>query len=270
MYGLTVKSQHDYSPDGSVEAFRENGFTRVPGLLTDEEVARYRTAALDAVGRDGVRRGPGSGHMISTADAWWNHDDLRRLACHPRIGSIAEELAGSPLRIWGGEVLLKQPQDSGPTIWHDDLTFALLDSRLTFNVWIALVDVPVDRGCLTFLPRSHRRREPQRVTLSAALDNPGTYLFDQWPELVWSPRVTVPVRAGDGTFHQSRTAHMAGGNDSDEIRLSFLITYTDVDAVYQAPPGNNPMEQADLIPGQPLPDDRFPRVRDVAGAPPGA
>jgi ectoine hydroxylase-related dioxygenase (phytanoyl-CoA dioxygenase family) len=58
--------------------------------------------------------------------------------------------------VWGGEVLLKHLYESARTGLHDDLTFALLDSRATFNTWIALVDVPVDRGCLTFLPCSHR------------------------------------------------------------------------------------------------------------------
>ncbi|MBC8093316.1 MAG: phytanoyl-CoA dioxygenase family protein, partial [Pseudonocardia sp.] len=137
---------------------------------------------------------------------------------HPRVGAAAEQLAGVSLRLWGGEVIVKPPHDDGPTVWHDDLTFLPLDTRLTLNAWIALVDVPVERGPLTFLAHSHDRPGPHRCDVTAAVAHAHTYLFDQWPELRWSPRVTVPPRAGDVTFHQSRTGHRGNGNTSAETR----------------------------------------------------
>ncbi len=106
----------------------------------------------------------------------------------------------------------------------------------------------------------YKRQDPYRGELSAARENPDSYLFTQWPQLGWSPRVTVPLRAGDATFHQSRVGHMAGGNTSEETREAFIITYTDAEATYQPLPGQSPLE--DLEPGQLPPDDRYPRVSD--------
>lgn len=237
--------------------FWEQGFVHVPGLLTEPEVTRFRTAALDAVQQRSKEDEDFATGIVSTTDGWEGNATLRELALHPRIGATAERLAGMPLRVWGGEVLVKHPHQSATTGLHDDLTFALLDSRLTFNTWIALVDVPVERGCLTFLPRSHRRDGPERVDLSEQLKEPDAYLFTHWPQLRWSPRVTVPLRAGDATFHHSRTAHSAGVNTTEAARVSFLLTFTDADATYRPLPGHDPL---DLTPGQALPDERYPRV----------
>lgn len=255
--GATVDTGSDAGSEPIARGFWEQGFVHVPGLLTEDEVIRFRTVALDAV-REWSKEDKDFGTgIVSTTDAWETDPVLRELALHPRIGALAEQVAGMPLRVWGGEVLVKSPHESATTGLHDDLTFALLDSRLMFNVWIALVDVPVERGCLTFLPRSHRREGPERVALSEQLADPDGYLFAQWPELRWSPRVTVPLRAGDATVHHNRTAHSAGANTSEAARVSFLLTYTDADATYRPLPGHDPLP---LQPGQALPDERYPRV----------
>ncbi|MFD0395290.1 phytanoyl-CoA dioxygenase family protein [Streptomyces nogalater] len=47
------------------------------------------------------------------------------------------------------------------------------------------------------------------------------------------PRVTVPLRAGDCTFHHARTVHSAGANSTDEPRLSTSAVYMDATAAYR-------------------------------------
>jgi ectoine hydroxylase-related dioxygenase (phytanoyl-CoA dioxygenase family) len=254
----------DTATEHAVEDFRERGFTHVPNLFTTDEVTRFRAAAEEALAAQSHTDEEFGTRIVATTDAWEHHPVLRELALHPRIGALAERLAGMPLRVWGGEVLRKDPGHSAPTGWHDDLTFALLDTRLIFNAWIALVDVPAERGSLTFLPGSHRRGGPPRVELAEHTADPDDYLFNHWPELRWSPRVTVPLRAGEATFHQGRTAHYAGANTSAEIRLSFLVTFTDADATYQPLPGRDPL---DLSRGQLLPDHRYPRTPRRDGTP---
>ncbi|MFD4946781.1 phytanoyl-CoA dioxygenase family protein [Streptomyces sp. NPDC058239] len=241
--------------------FQEHGFTCVRGLLDNDEIIQYREAAVAAGERYGRQSGPGSGYLVSTNNRWQEKENLSGLALHPRITAAAEKLAGMPLRIWEGQVLIKRPGESGPTMWHDDLTFAPvsapLDSRVTLNAWIALVDVPVERGCLTFLPGSHRRSAPDRVDLAKALEDPESYLFVNWPQLERSPRVTVPLRAGDVTFHHNRIGHASGANSTDSTRISFFVTFTDAEATYRPVPGGT---ELNLEPGSPLPDDLYPRV----------
>lgn len=249
----------DTVSDRKVDDFHQQGFTYIPSVLTSEEVARFRTAALEAYDEDAylTRRFMDRTGIVSSEDGWEKNATLRSFALHPRIGAIVEKLAGMPLRVWGGEVLIKPAGQATPTPLHDDFTNELLDSRLTLTCWIALVDVPVERGSLGFLPGSHQRGAPWRVDAGEFEHNIHDYVLHHWPDLRWSPRVTVPVRAGDATVHHSRIAHLAGANHTDEARVSFTVTFTDAQATYQPLPGNDPL---DMEPGQSLPDDRYPRV----------
>lgn len=246
----------------AIEDFRDQGFVRVRGLLTADEVAHYRRVAVDAIDQGiGKKAGIGGGRtkLLSTKDALRTNAELRSLACHPRLGVTAERLAGLPLRVWGGDAFVKHPGDDDPTIWHDDLTFVPLDSRMTMNAWVALVDVPAERGALTFIPRSHQRPDPYRGDIALAKEIPYSYLFSQWPELEWGARTTVPVRAGDVTFHQSRVAHTAAGNTTDDARVAFIVTFTDAEATYHPLGAHDP---AGLPLGASLPDNLYPQVAE--------
>ncbi|MVU81356.1 phytanoyl-CoA dioxygenase family protein [Nocardia sp. ET3-3] len=242
--------------DGThADQFHRDGFTVVPELFTEDEIGIYRRAAQQFV--DPRHRTAQVG-LIATTDAWEKNETLRELALHPRLGAAAERLAGRPLRVWGGEILAKPPHEPTPSGLHEDMTFSLLDSALTFNAWIALVDVPVQRGAMTFLPGSHRRPGPERADFETVRgDAFATYLIDTWPGLQWNPRITVPVRAGGVTFHHNRTAHEAGPNSTDEIRLAFVVTFTDAGATYRPVPGSDPLP---MRAGQPIDPVRYPRV----------
>src|SRR5205814_5313666 len=131
-------------------------------------------------------------------------DVLKRLTLHSNVGRAATALAGVPLRLWHDQILIKKPHNKAPTFFHQDQPYwPHRNSTHPISAWIALVDVPVERGCMTFLPGSHRRTDLPVQTLT----NPRS-LFDICPDLIYSPRITVPLRAGDCTFHPGRCAHM--------------------------------------------------------------
>lgn len=249
----------DILSDRIVAEFHEQGFVHIPNIITQQEVTRFRAAALAAHAEDTylTRRFMDRTGIVSSEDGWEKNATLRRFALHPGIGAIAQRLAGLPLRVWGGEVLIKPAGQTTPTPLHDDFTNELLNSRLTLTCWVALIDVPVERGSLGFLPGSHRRGEPLRVDAGEFEHNINHYVLQHWPELRWSPRVIIPLRAGDATFHHSRIAHLAGANSTDEPRISMTITFTDAEATYQPFPHNDPLP---MEPGQALPGDRYPRV----------
>ena len=96
------------------------------------------------------------------------------------------------------------------------------------SAWIALCDVPVERGAMTFIPESH-----QKTDLPAQSLNDPRSLFTICPELEDWPRVTLPLKAGDCTFHHGRTAHMAAPNSTDVSRLAHVVIYMDRETRYQ-------------------------------------
>jgi phytanoyl-CoA hydroxylase len=245
--------------DAAVARYHRDGFLHVPGLLDDTEVAAFLADARRMLSREEATHwGDGDDTILDFVEhSQTKSDGQRTLALHPRICAVARRLAGRPMRLFKMELLDKRAGRSLPTEAHfDEFAFPFAGAPVSLTAWIALVDVPAERGCLTFVPGSHLLPPPRRES-------------DAWegyrrPEVVWMPRVTVPVRAGDCTFHHARVVHSAGGNATAEPRISATAVYMDAEAVYR-PTGNDHIDDlggaaADLIAGRPMAGPRFPLI----------
>lgn len=248
--------------EDKIRFYRENGFVHVPGIISREEVAAFH----DVIYAFSERKRKETSAFVRDRDVftqivnyWHEEPEIRQLTLHPNIGGVAEKLAGVPLRIWHDHMLIKQPHNHAPTAYHQDQPFwPHAHSPHSLSAWVALCDVPVERGCMTFIPGSHRYTDlPPQSTGDSNI------LFSNCPELAWAPRVTVPLRAGDCTFHHSRCAHMATPNDTDEPRVAHIIIYMDQTTTYNGKKHivTDPLA---LEEGVPLAGDLFPPVRDFA------
>ncbi len=254
-YGATA----DTLTDETIEAYRRQGFVHIPGVISPDEVGAFRAAALDVAARQKERSMTAGGKaervFLQLVNVWQDDETLKRLTLHPNVGAIAERLAGVPLRLWHDQVLIKQPHNNAPTEFHQDQPFwPHAHSTHPLSAWIALVDVPVERGCMTFIPGSHTRTDLAAQDLTDAHD-----LFTKSPDLVWEPRVTIPLRAGDCTFHHALCAHMATPNLTDEARVAHVVIFMDATTTYRAIP--HPVtDPLGLESGVLLRGDLFPAV----------
>lgn len=239
--------------DAELETYRRDGVLAVRGLLDRDEVAGWREAALETSAR--LADNQGNAVFTQNLNVWRSDPRLRALTLDPRLGALAERLAGVPLRLWHDQLLIKQPRNARATELHQDQPYwPHRGARATLTAWIPLGDVPVERGCMTFIPGSQRLRELERHSLEEA----GS-LFAVAPELQWEERVTIPLRAGDLTFHDGRTAHMATPNLTDEARVALAVIWVDAETVYDG--SAHPVtDQLGLEPGGPLDHELFPRV----------
>jgi phytanoyl-CoA hydroxylase len=255
----TVTMPEDVSEE-TIQLYHEQGFVHLPRVFDPGEVAFFRTAAQDLLAKESpfVWGTEEQTQVHVVKDVWQKSQDLRGLALHPRLARIAERLAGGPLRLYGIDVLSKEPHKHLPTMVHDDeLGLPMSNGSRALTAWIALVDVPVERGCLGFVPRSHLRHEADRQPHISSFAE-CREIDDVWPDFRWQPRITVPVRAGDVTFHHFRTVHMAGSNQTDARRLSSTVVYIDHDARYR--PGVQDQSVAHLKPGQLIDGEDFPLI----------
>ncbi len=244
-------------PVDLVERYRRDGYVHIPRVLGAMEIDEFLTDAHAQLHQQPTVSwdAPEGGKVMDwVAEPENASAPMRKLALHPEITAIAERLAGRPLRMFKSELLRKHSSGSAPTPLHiDDPAFPIAAAPVTLTAWVALVDVPVERGCLTFIPGSHRW--------------PGDTLpvneepFDVRPELRWWPQVAVPLRAGDCTFHHSRLVHSAGANHTDSTRISLASVYMDAQAVYHPNPDSWYQDKVpDREPGQALDGDRYPRL----------
>ncbi|HEY8458353.1 MAG TPA: phytanoyl-CoA dioxygenase family protein [Actinopolymorphaceae bacterium] len=241
-------------PDALVNEYRENGFVRIRGILGPDEVERFRTAAqayLEAHRSESLEK---RGVFSQLVNVWQRDATMRELTFHRRLGRVAEQLAGFPLRLWHDHMLVKEPHNNAATEFHQDRPYwPHANDRLSLSAWIALVDVPPERGCMTFLPKTQHLTGLRPQDLHDEDD-----LFSIEPSLRWLPRVTVPLRAGDCTFHSSYTCHMALPNRTDQARLAHVVIYMDEATTYS---GDKHVvtDPLGLKPGDRLDGDTFPR-----------
>jgi ectoine hydroxylase-related dioxygenase (phytanoyl-CoA dioxygenase family) len=241
----------------AIPFYRATGFVRVREMLSREEAAHFRRAALEYSRQAGSYAN--SEIFQQLVNVWQDDETLRSLTLSRKIGGVAEQLAGVPLRLWHDHLLIKQPGKSKATEFHQDQPYwPHENSAQPISCWIALQDVPARRGCMTFLPGSHRRTDLP----AQALDNDKS-LFGICPELEWSERVTVPLRAGDCTFHHGRCAHMATPNLTTEARVAHVIIFMDETATFSGKSHviTNPLE---LETGARMNGELFPRVSEFA------
>lgn len=214
-----------------VDQYQRDGFTRIQNVISIEDAARFRDASLAAQER--LTDNYGESKIFNQYVNQWREDPvLRELTLNPLIASVATQLAGIPLRLWHDQDLIKPPHNGAATEYHQDAPYwPHGESRHALSAWVALVDVPVERGCMTFIPGSQRLRDLRRQNLADSRD-----LFRVAPELQWDQRVTIPLRAGDCTFHNAYVAHTANANATDDPRVAHVNIYIDADTTYTGEP----------------------------------
>jgi phytanoyl-CoA hydroxylase len=261
---MPYKTTPDSLSDDALQSFRTNGFVHIPGVIAEDEVTGYYDAIQTF--SEGIRPQTGEHDRVKDHDVftqlvnfWPENEGIRKLTFHPNIAAIAEKLAGVPLKLWHDHVLIKQPGKSAPTSYHQDQPFWPHDnSPNSLSAWVALCVVPVEKGCMTFLPGSHRHTDlPTQSTRNEEV------MFKACPDLRWSQRITVPLKAGDCTFHHSRCAHMATPNLTDDPRVAHVIIFMDGTTTYSGK-GHVVTDPLGLDPGDPMNGDLFPAVSSFA------
>ncbi|MFC7622837.1 phytanoyl-CoA dioxygenase family protein [Microlunatus sp. GCM10028923] len=250
----TTAPDTDLLDTETIADYRRDGFVRIKGVLTPEEVERFRDAAQQQY-ETGTALNRDDQIFKQVVNVWTTDETLRDLTLHPKLARLATELAGLPVRIWHDHLLIKKPHNQAPTEFHQDAPYwPHANCRHSLSAWVALVDVPVERGCMTFIPEQHERRDIRPIDLTDAHD-----LFEAAPDLTWHRRVTIPLQAGDVTFHNGYTPHTANSNDTDEFRYAHVNIYADRELTYDGKP-HVCTDPLNLTVGQRLPDDHFPPV----------
>jgi len=219
-----------------IDDFKADGFIRIPQIISKEEAAHYFDVGerlIEKVREDETSASdPGFTDIdifVQIVNTWKRDDEMRKLTFHPNVGRAAEVLAGTAMRLWHDHILCKMPHNEASTEFHQDQPYwPHANCPTPVSAWIALCDVPVERGCMTFLAESHRKTDLPVQHLADPLS-----LFTICPELEYSQRVTVPLRAGDCTFHHGCCAHMATPNFTDLPRMAHVVIYMQLETRYR-------------------------------------
>jgi len=254
-----------------VRHYRDKGWAKLPQIVDAAELAGIRAAFEDArdrpefatkkTGFQADQAQPEFAEVLRIYRSLWKAYPAVEAVCR-RLGPVARELNGwRGARLWADRVFVKPGRDSGsrPTIWHQDSPKAPFDRRGFATFWIALQDVPLQRGAMVFLDRSHRLGPLGAIDqLGPDRDLSEILQPEDW-EIVGGCSTAAPLQAGDATMHQGMLLHRAHANTDKEDRVILVISYFDADARWTGAE-SQVMDGLGLVPYQPVDHPNFPLV----------
>jgi phytanoyl-CoA hydroxylase len=215
-----------------VDYYQTNGFVALPDVLDEIELQDLRVATDEilATQHSGeIERSSGNPEyeqiFVQKVNLWRINEAIGRHVLNTRIAEIARRLARvDAVRLWHDHLLTKMPGDgSKQTPWHQDRPYWPMDGLGQLSCWMALDDVDESNGCMWFVPRSQTVGLLEPINLVSPQD-----IFGLVPEEdgFKATPVSVPLFAGNCTFHNGLTFHHAGPNTTDRPRRAMVTIYT--------------------------------------------
>lgn len=218
-------------------------------------------------------------HLYSSdtdADGYWGDycnwdrfDEYRTVIFESALAEIVGAVLGSTsINLFHEHVLVKEPATAEVTPWHHDLPYYCLQGRLLASTWVSLDPVP-QAVCPRFLAGSHTGQlyAPRKFSDGADYysDEGGYQQFTEPDEAEQSRIRSWTLEPGDMIMFHMRSLHNAPATESSHgRRRAFSVRWLGDDAAYDTRPGDTsppyPELHASLTPGDPLPEDQFPRV----------
>lgn len=210
--------------------YNEQGFLVLPGLVAGQHVAAMREEVFEVLEANGVPR-------ESLASASSSADKLRQCAQY-RAGSlldqlingqatldIASQLIGGPANRYLPFTAVKAAGGGGQFHFHQDNNYTRHDPAVgSINIWLALVDMTPENGCLMVVPGSHNQQHDSRDS-----DDGDSHQQIDVPE---AERFPVRMRAGDAVAFTRWTVHGSGANLTDTPRVAYALQYHRDDVKY--------------------------------------
>lgn len=187
------------------------------------------------------------------------------LCRHPSILDAVEDVLGPNLILIMSHLIVKRPQDGLPVEWHQDNTYwhSVKGTDIT-TVWLAIDDADKSNGCMQVIPRSHiGYPELDKVTTGG---NDLLGLTVEVTSVMKETAVSLEMRAGSLSVHDSFILHGSSKNTSGRRRAAYTIRYANAKTVsvdtsehwvpvylVRGEVGDFELDYVDIRPGQPLP-----------------
>ena len=251
--------------DDEVRFLWENGWVKLPELVSREDAAIMLAQAQQMMGADGAAlveqksELDGVGWFQDYEMASADNDVLRQYVRNEQLGLNSARLLGrdTAIRAIVDTLAVKLPtsnathgSDASP--FHQDQTLHPWD-RHSVSFWLALDEVRPDQGPLQFYSGSQKLGQ-----LGGA-----STLFD-YPRLLAECPLTEPdhLLPGDATAHMSGVVHGAAQNVGRNPRWGFISAYLPADARYSGRPSRY-TDGLGLEIGKPLDHPRFPIISEA-------
>ena len=261
---LTTSHHETFATDGVVKIEQAVDVTWVDQLL---EVAERE---LIQPGDWVTDSNPGATvNRLFTTRYLWRHDPVIRSFVYDSgiAGMVGELLGATSTRLYFDHTLVKEPNTTAPTPWHQDIPYWPFLGKQIGPAWVALTSTTVAASSLEFIRGSHKWDNyyapegfDDSVTWTAEFDGPKVPDIDAARDDY--DIVGFDVEPGDALIFSAWTLHGAPSNAGDNRRAAFSTRWLGDDSSWAPHPGCDPtvtQDDVSVAPGDyPADDDRFP------------
>jgi phytanoyl-CoA hydroxylase len=207
--------------DGEVKFYRQEGYLLIPGLMSEPAAADLYGEVMDLM----LAIGGFEGNKLKQSSEYKSGSHIDKLANSPTLCALAGQLMGGPSTLYLPFTAVKGV-GGGTFHFHQDNNYTRFDDGMGgINLWIALMPMTPENGCLMVVPRSHAKG-----TLESEFSPDG----DAHKKVKYDPADFLPVRmrAGDCIAFSRLTVHGSGPNLTQTPRVAYAVQYHRNDASY--------------------------------------
>ena len=212
--------------------YEQNGYVHVPGLLTPDEAANYRTEVQSLMERLAAIRnidatwgsareleGAAKTKILHCHDVQFQSAAFARLIADERLTGVAADIIGPNVQLHHTKSFVKPAEIGSPFPLHQDAPYFPHDNHSMIAAIIHFDDAPLEKGCLRVMPGSHKLGMLPHIGAGGWHLDPQEYPVEN--------ATPLPAKAGDAVFFSYLTIHGSGINTSDEARTTLLIQMRD-------------------------------------------
>ncbi|MEM1211590.1 MAG: phytanoyl-CoA dioxygenase family protein [Planctomycetota bacterium] len=218
--------------DSEVKFYQDEGYLYLGGLIPAEAVEALRNEVLEIMDKQLGLTAHDLGHASSAADK------LRQSSQYLEGSALDELINGEAIKKVAGQLIqgdahrylpfsaVKSGGGGGQFHFHQDNNYTQHEPAMgSINIWVALVDMSPENGCLQIVPRSH---VDGQLTSKSSDDG------DQHQQLEVDPMTCLPIRmrAGDAVAFTRWTVHGSGPNTTDQPRVAYALQFHRSDVRY--------------------------------------
>lgn len=148
--------------NAEVQAYRRDGAVAAAGFRLPDDVLAMLRAAADQIIRQSADRGEADLVLVAhlprregIAGGLDGGEDVFRVATHPDLLDVVEQVLGPDVVLWGSSIFAKPAAVGRAVQWHQEAHYWPMRPLASTSVWIAIDDADPGNGCLRYIPGSH-------------------------------------------------------------------------------------------------------------------
>ena len=208
----------------AVEQFHRDGFCPPVKVLTDDEVAYYRSCLerVEAGRPHDLKKLKTNSHILCP----W----VLEIAEHPVVLDAFEDLIGPNILCWSMAWRIKQADGQTFAGWHQDAAYNHVKPDIAIGA-LALGECGVEQGCLSIVPGTQQEILTHEETEEpASILARGQYISDRFDR---SDAVDLVLEAGEIGLFNHAVVHGSRPNISNQRRILLLVEMMPTHTVMQ-------------------------------------